>query len=242
METPPFPHGLVRDAWRVAVTTAAAKARDKFPALVDAIDRAEHLTLAGEVELHADGSATVASQRDDGTTYLVQGQRCSCPRGTYAPTELCKHTFAVLIYRRALEDTKTRVEQALGTGAAASERAPDASPRAPFPLAEEFVYEVQGVKAVLFSGLVHLALARGLTSVIVDVVSVSETLAVMRATVTFRDGLTWTDVGDASPQNVGNRIKPHFIRMAATRAMARCLRHALDIPYVCKAELLDEED
>jgi hypothetical protein len=233
---------IARDAWRQAVTTAAAKAHEKFPAVVDAIDRAEHLTLAGEVELHADGSATVASQRDHGTTYRVQGQRCSCPRGTFAPQELCKHTFAVLIYRRALDDTKTRVEQTVGKGAEASAGAPEARPRTPVPLAEEFLYDVQGVKAVLFSGLVHLALARGLTSVIVDVVSVSETLAVMRATVTFTDGLTWTDIGDASPQNVGSRIKPHFIRMAATRAMARCLRHALDIPYVCKAELLDEED
>jgi len=242
MAAQPLPHGLAREAWRAAVTTAAAKARDKFPAMVEAIDRAEHLTLAGEVEVHGGGSATVASQRDAGTTYRVQGQRCSCPRGTYAPQELCKHTFAVLIYRRALAETRERVEQATRLGGEAAASAPDASSRAPLPLSEAFLYEVQGVKAVLFSGLLHLAHQRGVQALSVEVVSVTEALAVMRATVTFTDGLTWSDIGDASPQNVGSRIKPHFIRMASTRAIARCLRHALDIPYVCRAELLDEEE
>ena len=103
---------IARDAWRKAVTSAAEKARAKFPAAVDAIDLAEQIVLAGEVELHTDGAATVASQRDDGTTYTVQGQRCSCPRGTFAPGRSCvKHTFAVLLYRRALEDTKAQVEE-----------------------------------------------------------------------------------------------------------------------------------
>jgi hypothetical protein len=244
---------LVREAWCAAVATATEKARVKFPALIDSIDLATQLTLAGEVTLNQDGSATVGSQTTEGVTYTVHGQRCSCPRGTYAPAVLCKHTLAVLITRKALKETKGRVAEvvnaeALETGHKAPnlesslDLAPSVAERQGTPtIAEAFIYEVHGVKAVLFNGLLHLAHERGLRSLAVDVVSVSEAFAVMRATVTFKDGLTWSDIGDACPVNVGPRIKPHFIRMASTRAMARCLRNALDIPYVCTVELSDEE-
>jgi hypothetical protein len=47
----------------------------------------------------------------------------------------------------------------------------------------------------------------------------------------------WSDIGDSSPQNVGRKVKASFIRMASTRAMARVLRIALDVPYVCSVEL-----
>src|SRR5688572_19063636 len=50
----PTTNGIAREAWRAAVTAAAEKARAKFPAQVDAIDLAEQLVLAGEVELPLD--------------------------------------------------------------------------------------------------------------------------------------------------------------------------------------------
>ena len=225
-----------RTAWRQAVMTAAALARDKLPAeQAEVIDAAEQLVLADAVTLHDQVHATVQSQHDNDIAYEVHGQRCPCPASTYHPKQRCKHVLAVLIARRAREALPPEDPSPPLPGPSAGER------RMSRPIAEEFLYEVHGVKAVLFSGLLHLAHQRGLTSLTVDVVSVSEALAVMRATVTFTDGLTWSDVGDASPQNVSSRIKPHFIRMASTRAMARCLRNALDIPYVCTVELSDEE-
>jgi hypothetical protein len=42
-------------------------------------------------------------------------------------------------------------------------------------------------------------------------------------------GRTFTDIGDASPENVARHLKPAFVRMAATRASARALRRALNV-------------
>ena len=105
----------------------------------------------------------------------------------------------------------------------------------------EFLYQREGTTAIRWGGLLHLAHEAGLCSLGVDVVTVTPELAVMRATATFNDGGIWTDIGDASPGNVGTRVAPHFIRMASTRAMARCLRIALNVPFVCAVELHQEE-
>lgn len=104
----------------------------------------------------------------------------------------------------------------------------------------EFLYDRKGTTAILWGGLLHLAHASGLHSMKVDVVTVTPEVAVMQATARFNDGGEWTDIGDASPSNVGKTIAPHYIRMASTRAMARCLRVALDIPFVCAVELSDD--
>ena len=40
------------------------------------------------------------------------------------------------------------------------------------------------------------------------------------ATAKFNDGGEWSDIGDATPQNVGKKVSAAFIRMASTRAMA----------------------
>ncbi|GAH86573.1 unnamed protein product, partial [marine sediment metagenome] len=47
--------------------------------------------------------------------------------------------------------------------------------------------------------------------------------ALFRAIVTGKNG-TFEAHGDATSENVGDFIKPHFIRMAETRAIARALR------------------
>jgi hypothetical protein len=48
------------------------------------------------------------------------------------------------------------------------------------------------------------------------------------ATLEMKDGRIFSDMGDASPDSVQRTIKPHLLRMAATRAKARCLRDALN--------------
>jgi hypothetical protein len=107
------------------------------------------------------------------------------------------------------------------------------SPRIP----AEFLYERDGTTAIRWGGLLHLAHQAGLCSMTVEVVTVSAELAVMRATATFNDGGVWTDIADATPGNVGKRMAHAFVRMASTRAMARALRLALDIPFVASCEL-----
>ena len=43
-----------------------------------------------------------------------------------------------------------------------------------------------------------------------------------------------------TPENVGSKVRPHFARLALTRAKARCLRDALNIS-LCAVEELGED-
>ena len=104
----------------------------------------------------------------------------------------------------------------------------------------EFLYERHGTTAILFGGLLHLATERGLIGLTEAPTHVTETYVMATATATFRDGRVFTGLGDSTPENVGKMVQPHWRRMAGTRAKARALRDALDIPYVCVVELTDE--
>ena len=57
----------------------------------------------------------------------------------------------------------------------------------------------------------------------------------------FKDGETFTELGDASPENVKELVAPHIMRMSATRAKARALRDALNIG-MCSVEELSDID
>ncbi len=61
--------------------------------------------------------------------------------------------------------------------------------------------------------------------------------AVVHARVTFEDGRVFEDVGDANPANTNDTTSNALLRMASTRAKARCLRDALNIGEVADVEL-----
>ena len=73
------------------------------------------------------------------------------------------------------------------------------------------------------------------------VVSVSLDMAVCQCAARFADGRMFCDIGDASPDNVAKHLRPHLVRMAATRASARALRRALNIA-ACSVEELGESE
>ena len=52
--------------------------------------------------------------------------------------------------------------------------------------------------------------------------------AACEAHLKMKDGREFKDVGDASPESVQRTIVPHILRMASTRAKARCLRDAMN--------------
>ena len=106
----------------------------------------------------------------------------------------------------------------------------------------EFVIQRQGKSFVLYAGLLDLATERGLTGIEVEALQITATLAVFKATASFADGRRFSSHGDASPDNVGRTIAPHFIRMAETRSKARALRDALNIGAVALEELGPDAD
>jgi hypothetical protein len=74
-----------------------------------------------------------------------------------------------------------------------------------------------------FGGLLAIAHERGLVSLKADFITVTAELALAHAIATFTDGRTFEESADATPANVNSKIRPHFPRLALTRAKARAL-------------------
>jgi hypothetical protein len=98
---------------------------------------------------------------------------------------------------------------------------------------------------VLYDGLLHAAKQVGLVSIQTQLVQApTETngwIAIAHARVETKAGV-FTGIGDANPENVNARIRPHFIRVAETRSKARALRDAVDLKGVVCFEELEEEE
>jgi hypothetical protein len=105
------------------------------------------------------------------------------------------------------------------------------------PVPEQYLVDIKGKKHILFAGLLAMAHEQGLQALDAEFISVTDQLALAKATATFANGQRFTEAGDATPGNVGPQVKPHFARMALTRAKARCLRDALNIQAVSAEEV-----
>jgi hypothetical protein len=111
---------------------------------------------------------------------------------------------------------------------------------------EDYTYERNKQKVIAFKGLVALAHERwGQEGFSLEVELIEKPHEMNGMTAITQASLTcplgnFADIGDANPENVGRNIAPHFIRMAATRAMGRVLRIALNVSAVSAEELVDE--
>jgi len=257
------PASCTPGSFQEAVRAATARAKAALPAAESRIDSAAALVLAGAVELLEEGrTARVGSHTDDGPTYVVNG-RCSCPEFPTAPGHLCTHRLAYGIAKRATELLQTHpTPLSAPSGQAAwvpsdsltvrsAEVAeedhgetglpPECSETAALPqetaLPAQYLQLIDGKPFVKYAGLLTMAHAQGLQQLEAWFTGVSDTLAVAQATATFRDGCRFTESGEATPENVGSQVRPHFARLALTRAKARCLRDALNIALCAVEEL-----
>ena len=67
-----------RHAFREMLATLAAKTLTKIPALNGRVEKAVKLALAGDVELHDDGTAIVYSSSDPTRRYEIRQGTCTC--------------------------------------------------------------------------------------------------------------------------------------------------------------------
>jgi len=143
-------------------------------------------------------------------------------------------SYAYGIYKRATTLARAQM-QALDapTGTAPAETAHPAHGGSSIPA--QFLVELHGKQFVQYAGLLALAHERGLQRLSAHFISVTGELAVAEATAAFADGRTFSECADATPANVGAKVKAHFARMALTRAKARGLRDALNIA-MCAVE------
>ncbi|MEA4882503.1 MAG: hypothetical protein VB144_02380 [Clostridia bacterium] len=105
---------------------------------------------------------------------------------------------------------------------------------------EKFVRSLSGRDFILYGGVLQLARERGLRRITTRIVQLpskeNSMYAVVAAEVETSDGV-FTEVGDASPENVSRSIQPHLLRMAATRAKARAMRDAVGVDMAAVEEL-----
>jgi hypothetical protein len=221
-------------AWRDAVAMYTQRAHDYYgPDLAGRIDKARRIVLDGRVKPNGN-HAHVGSETDAETVYAVTRDGCDCMDSeSKAPQGMCKHRIAWQIYRCAY-------------GAVYRSATPQTEP-APVPesndaalrIPAQFITYLHGKAFVQFGGLLAMAHEHGLQSLTARFITVEADLATAEATAVFEDSRRFTECGDASPDNVGDKVRPHFARMALTRAKARALRDALNIGMCSVEELSD---
>jgi len=159
-----------------------------------------------------------------------QGDFCNCgdfaQKGKNDPHFKCKHLLAVMnsVPRNEVSEAQILEKR---------------RPR----LDERFVKQVDGKDFALYAGLLDLAHQKNLTSIEVELLQYptkeNDHTAICRATGKTVNGGLFIDVGDANPNNCNSKVARHIIRMASTRAKARCLRDLTNIGMTALEELGD---
>jgi hypothetical protein len=110
-------------------------------------------------------------------------------------------------------------------------------------LDERFITSIEGRDFVYYSGLLDLAHQKGLIKLNVETLQFpskeNDNTAICRAVAETSFGNVFSDIGDANPNNCNHKVARHLLRMASTRAKARCLRDLDNIGITCLEELGD---
>jgi len=221
-----------------AVHQVSAIAHAKLPeSLHGRLERATALVLDGGVWVEEDGSTTHV--RCTNGFYTVNGH-CPCPDHAKALDGYCKHRLAKAIYRRASEVRLEAAPQVSTALDAVPAQEPALAQVASVAVPAQYVVTIQGKAFVRFAGLLTMAHERGLVSLTVGWTYNDVELSLAQAVATFIDGRRFEECGDATPANVTKKVAPHFRRVALTRALARCLRHALGVDLVAVEELAED--
>ena len=113
-------------------------------------------------------------------------------------------------------------------------------------LDERFITNIKGKDFVLYAGVLDLATQRGLLKLEVELIQFPSKKngneAICRAVAEGKNGDVFSDIGDANPSNCASMISKHLIRMASTRAKARCLRDMCNIGICTVEELADFDE
>lgn len=113
-------------------------------------------------------------------------------------------------------------------------------------LDERFIIKIDGKEFVKFQGLLDLGHQKGISQIKVEPLQLPTSdnghFAVCKATIIGRRGESFTDIGDANPQNCSSKVAKHLLRLASTRSIARALRAYTNIGITCLEELADLND
>jgi hypothetical protein len=236
---PPSPPHDQQRLEQAVIQAATSMAMQPYNDGKGKLQKAMDLVLEHKVQAHEDGLYTVQGSTK---SYEIDGT-CPCPQGQHGKTKHCKHMVAVELWRR----TQQRLypvngkSQGNGDGQTWVDRAKAQSKltTAPVGIPQQFITQIHGKDFVQYAGLLALAHERGLVNLSAHFLSVEGDLALAEATAEFQDGKVFMECADATPANVNSKAKPHYARMALTRAKARALRDALNIS-MCSVEEMAE--
>jgi len=109
-----------------------------------------------------------------------------------------------------------------------------------------FIIQIEGNEFCKYQGLLDLGHQKGILSIEVELLQLptkdNGNFVICKATVISKTGETYTDIGDASPENCNARVAKHLCRIASTRSIARALRSFTNIGMTCLEELADLND
>jgi len=194
-------------------------------------NKAQHLRA-----IQADESDYFVESEDGKICYKVSyadGKESMCTCGDYAkgsktdPQFKCKHILAIMNSEHDFEKAHFLEK---------------AKPK----LDERFLITIEGQDFVKYAGLLDLAHQRRLTNFNVEILQYpngqNEQTAICRAHAQTATGDIFSDIGDANPKNCNYKVSKHLLRMASTRAKARCLRDLTNVGMTCLEELGDLDE
>ncbi|MBI4733878.1 MAG: hypothetical protein HY779_03540 [Rubrobacteridae bacterium] len=107
-------------------------------------------------------------------------------------------------------------------------------------LPAKFIKKIQGKDFVLFEGLLEMAHGEGLKRVETQLLQIPRDdngmLAIVSAVVETEKGV-FSALGDASPGSAEPPMRPHLVRLADTRAIARAMRIAVNVGMTAVEEM-----
>jgi hypothetical protein len=194
-------------------------------------NKAQHLRV-----LQADESDYFVESEEGKICYKVSyadGKESMCTCGDYAkgsktdPQFKCKHILAIMNSEHDFEKAHFLEK---------------AKPK----LDERFLITIEGQDFVKYAGLLDLAHQKRLTNFNVEILQYpndqNEQTAICKAHAQTATGDTFSDIGDANPKNCNYKVSKHLLRMASTRAKARCLRDLTNVGMTCLEELGDLDE
>jgi predicted nucleic acid-binding Zn finger protein len=183
-----------------------------------------------------DGSFYVESEKGKILYNVVlNDQESSCTCGDFAKNSKkdsnfrCKHILSVLnaIPKKEIENARFCEKHV---------------PK----LDDRFITNIKGKDFCLYAGALDLSMQKGLMKLEVELLQFptkeNGNEAICRAVAEGKYGEVFADIGDANPNNCHSMIAKHLIRMASTRAKARCLRDMCNISIAAVEELADFDD
>ncbi len=113
-------------------------------------------------------------------------------------------------------------------------------------LDERWIIEIDKNQFVKYAGLLDYAHQLGISSIEVDPLQLptkeNGNFAICKATTVSKLGESFTDIGDANPNNCNAKVAKYLLRLASTRAIARALRSFTNVGLTALEELDDLSD